>query len=239
MPRIARRWRGPSAPVRRSIRLARGTLRALRLWRKYRDATMVPRRRFVANLLVVEAALGTAPAGAAIVECGTWRGGMAAAMAEMGGGRPSLFFDSFEGLPPAREIDGDRAVGWQAGKHGDNHDNCRASYEDFTATLRRTGLPASTFHIHRGYFEAVFPTIAPPPIAVLRIDADWYDSTMACLDKLWPAVVPGGVAIIDDYGVFDGCTRAVHEYLARSGSGDFIAETAFGGVTFIRKGARR
>lgn len=235
--RAARRWR---SSLRRGVRLTHWTMQALRLWRKYRDATMVPRRRFVANLLVVDEALRATPATSVLVECGTWRGGMAAAMAELGGNsRHSWFFDSFDGLPPAAPIDGARANEWQAGKHGNNHDNCRASLDEFMATMSRAGLPASLVHVHRGAFDDVFPAIAIPPIGVLRIDVDWHASTLACLEKFWPSVVPGGVAIIDDYGVFDGCTRAVHEYLARTGEYAFIAETAFGGVSYIRKGARR
>ena len=40
---------------------------------------------------------------AAIVECGCWKGGMSAALIEIGGfQRDYYFFDSFEGLPPRR-----------------------------------------------------------------------------------------------------------------------------------------
>ena len=50
-----------------------------------------------------------------VVECGVWRGGMSAGMAEVLGVERNYFlFDSFEGLPPAREdLDGTAAVAWQ------------------------------------------------------------------------------------------------------------------------------
>ena len=37
---------------------------------------------------------------------------------------------------------------------------------------------------------------------------------MICLAALLPRVMTGGVVIIDDYGTWDGCTRAVHDYLS-------------------------
>ena len=37
---------------------------------------------------------------------------------------------------------------------------------------------------------------------------------LLCLNELVPQVVDGGVVILDDYYTWDGCPRAVHEYLA-------------------------
>jgi O-methyltransferase len=49
---------------------------------------------------------------------------------------------------------------------------------------------------------------------VLRLDGDFYDSTKICLETLYDQVVWGGIVIIDDYGVFPGCRRAVDEFIA-------------------------
>jgi hypothetical protein len=51
------------------------------------------------------------------------------------------------------------------------------------------------------------------PIALLRLDGDWYDSTRCCLEILYESVVSGGVVIIDDYGHWKGCKTAVDEFL--------------------------
>ena len=51
---------------------------------------------------------------------------------------------------------------------------------------------------------------------MLRLDGDWYDSTMQCLEALVPLVAEGGTIIIDDYYAWDGCARAVHDYLSRN-----------------------
>jgi O-methyltransferase len=48
----------------------------------------------------------------------------------------------------------------------------------------------------------------------LRLDADWYDSTKEILQHLAPRVVASGLIIVDDYYVFQGCTRAINEFAA-------------------------
>src|SRR5262245_48397715 len=74
------------------------------IYRKYRDFTMCPRSAYVANLTL---AYRYAHVQGSVVECGTWRGGMIAGIAELlGGGRTYHLFDSFEGLPRSRAIDG-------------------------------------------------------------------------------------------------------------------------------------
>ena len=131
---------------------------------------------------------------AAIVECGCWKGGMSAALIEIGGfQRDYYFFDSFEGLPPAKAIDGRAALAWYADTASPSYrDNCTASIDDFRRTVRRTGRPEFRIHVFKGFFEQTFPSFTPPPIAVLRLDADWYDSTMECLRKFWDFVLSGG-----------------------------------------------
>jgi O-methyltransferase len=67
----------------------------------------------------------------------------------------------------------------------------------------------------QGWFSDTLPSFVPrEPIAVLRLDGDWYESTMTCLVNLYDHVVEGGLIIFDDYYIYDGCSRAVHEFLA-------------------------
>ena len=89
-------------------------LRFRRLYAKYRPFTMIRPDDFAANLRVAHSVLQATPG--AVVECGTWRGGMSAALIEIGGpDRDYHFFDSFQGLPPAREsVDGRAAIDWQS-----------------------------------------------------------------------------------------------------------------------------
>lgn len=227
----------------RIIRKLRKDIRKIALQRvfyRFRRQTMVPRRRFVENLVLVETALRT-PAldGGCIVECGTWRGGMAAALVLVGGkGRDYFFFDSFEGLPPAKENDGERAIAWQADKTAaDYYDNCAASLEEFLDLITTVSPAGDNIHTIKGFFDATLPDFAPPPIAVLRLDGDWYDSTMICLETLWPHVLDGGLVIIDDYYYWDGCTRAVHDFLSRHDLPERIRQSP-AGTYYIIRGSR-
>ena len=62
--------------------------------------------------------------------------------------------------------------------------------------------------------EETIPKLIPERIALLRLDTDWYESTKHELEYLYPLLAPGGILIIDDYGHWDGCRKAVDEYFS-------------------------
>ncbi|MBP5858896.1 class I SAM-dependent methyltransferase [Marivibrio halodurans] len=200
---------------------------------------MVPRRRYVANIELCEQALARTPAlsDGAYVECGTWRGGMSFGIATALPALSALyFFDSFQGLPPTTERDGERAREIEAGE-GFWHDNNTASETEFRENIRRFGLEPRTRGIHQGWFSDTLPGFVPDrPIAILRMDGDWYDSTMTILDALYDHVAPGGLILIDDYYDWEGCSRAVHDFLAKRGLPDHIRQHPDCPVAYILKG---
>ena len=162
-----------------------------RQFRKLRPYTMIHNRPFRENLLLAKRALlNPALNGGAIVECGTWKGGMAAALVEIGGPhRAYYFFDSFQGLPTAEAIDGKSAKDYQANtKDPEYFDNCRASIDDLKSALSLVTDRTDHIRIIPGFFEDSFKEFKPPQIAVLRLDGDWYSSTMICLQKFWDHV---------------------------------------------------
>jgi O-methyltransferase len=183
------------------------------IYRKYRAYTMIHEALYVDNL---ELCAKSAATPGCVVECGVWRGGMSAGMAEvLGADRQYFLFDSFEGLPPAREnLDGAAAVAWQSNtKSPTYYNNCSAEEAEAGAAMKLSG--ATSFSLIKGWFNETLPRFDPPSgIAVLRLDGDWYDSTRACLENLYPHVAPGGLVIVDDYYSWDGCARAVNEFLA-------------------------
>ena len=123
-------------------------------------------------------------------------------------------FDSFEGLPPAKEIDGPAALAWQADtKSAGYFDNCTASEQEARAAMALSR--AKDYQIVKGWFRETLPRVnMPEPIALLRMDGDWYESTKCILDNLAPSVARGGLIIVDDYYLWDGCTQAVNEAAA-------------------------
>jgi hypothetical protein len=104
----------------------------LRRWRRiyseFREFTMIPETAFLDNLQLAETVRNVP---GSVVECGVWRGGMSAGLCRvLGSGRAYHLFDSFQGLPPAQQIDGTAAIRWQQDKSSPNyHDNCAAPAE--------------------------------------------------------------------------------------------------------------
>lgn len=177
---------------------------------RFRPFTMVPETAYVENL-ALGALVKDIPGD--VVECGVWRGGMIGGIATvLGNSRKYWLFDSFEGLPPAREIDGIAALEWQSDTQGRNYyDNCSAEEGFARQAMRLSGCDDVEFV--KGWFKDTVHQAPVSRIALLRLDGDWYDSTITCLEAFYSRVANGGVTIIDDYYQWDGCSRAVHSTL--------------------------
>ena len=183
-----------------------------RLHAKYRELSMVPTEIFVDNL---ELCGRFHEIDGDYVECGVWRGGMSGAIAEVLGPNKHIhLFDSFEGLPDAKPIDGKEAIQWQRDVHSPTYyDNCKAEEDFAIQAMHLAGH--KNYTLHKGWFNETTPKFQNHKIAILRLDGDWYDSVFSCLENLFPKVVDGGLIIIDDYTTWDGCTKAVHDYLSK------------------------
>lgn len=183
------------------------------IYEKYKQFTMIPIEVYVDNLLLCN---NINSIDGCIVECGVWRGGMIAGIYDyIKEKRKCFLFDSFEGLPLVKENDGEAAKIWQTTNDGVGLDNCKA---EISFAEKAMELANSKKHnIIQGWFEDTIPNIKiEQPIAILRLDGDWYDSTMICLENLYPSVVENGLIIIDDYYAWDGCARAIHDYLSKN-----------------------
>ena len=193
-----------------------------RLFRKYSKYTMTSQGRFVANL---ELCARFKHLDGDYVECGVWKGGMSAAIAETIGKEKMVhLFDSFEGLPLAKEVDGEAALTWQKDVNSPNYfDNCTAE-EKFVIEAMQFAAHKN-YRIYKGWFDQTLPAFSSTRISILRLDGDWYDSIMVSLKYLYPMVVENGLIILDDYPYWTGCSRAVHKYLADIGSSSRIHET--------------
>jgi O-methyltransferase len=220
--------------LRRNAQLVRSALRTVhyhRVYQRFRKYTMIPRPNFVRNL---QLARRVSYLPGSVVECGVWRGGMTAGLSMvMGSHRPYYLCDSFEGLPPARDIDGAAAIRWQRDTESPGyHDNCTADERYAAEAMSVAGV--RTFQLVKGWFDKTLPTLhVDEPIALLRLDGDWYDSTMVCLESLFDKVVVDGLILIDDYYTWDGCSRAVHDFLSKRSAVERLQE--YGGVCFMRK----
>lgn len=157
------------------------------------------------------------------IECGVWRGGAAIMMqavlnANNATDTRSLWLaDSFEGLPAptATADDGYDVSGYDYLSVGE-----KVVLENF----ERFGLLKANVKPIRGWFENTLPVAPIEKIALLRADADLYSSTIDIFDNLYHKVVPGGFIIVDDYGNWEPCRKAVTDFRTKHGITEEIIE---------------
>ena len=166
----------------------------------------------------------------AFAECGVWRGGSVLAMVltlqELGlDDRDIHLYDTFEGMTEPTEldtspVDAPALETWKQARERDERPwqemfgNHVYDERNVRELLTGTGYPAERIHVVKGPVEDTIPSAAPPQLALLRLDTDWYESTRHELEHLYPRLVDGGVLIIDDYGHWQGARKAVDEYIA-------------------------
>ncbi len=156
------------------------------------------------------------------VECGVWKGGSAlmAGLAlrhfDPAGVRRQLWlYDTFTGMtaPTAADVD---VLGVAAQDYLDRYADdgrwCHAAQDGVGGMLRAHGFGADDARLVAGDVLQTLRHTAPDAIAILRLDTDWYESTLAELQVLYPRLATGGVLIVDDYGHWAGARQAVDEY---------------------------
>lgn len=158
------------------------------------------------------------------MECGVWRGGAAIFMAgilaaygdaegEYWADQRSVWVaDSFQGLPAPN------AVQFPADLSDKHHEQKRLAIPqaEVKANFKRYGLLDDRVKFLPGFFKDSLPGPVKQ-LALLRIDADMYESTWQCLDKMYPLLSPGGFVIIDDYHAIKQAQLATDAYRKREG----------------------
>ena len=78
--------------------------------------------------------------------------------------------------------------------------------------INKTNISLDRIKYVKGLVEETLSKDKPKKISLLRLDTDFYESTKIELEELYPLLEIGGVIIIDDYGHWKGCKKAVDEY---------------------------
>lgn len=180
-----------------------------------------------------------------IVECGVWRGGSSMAIAltllqEQTSSKNLYLFDTYEGMTSPTEEDR-----LEDGTHASdilNADQNKSglvwavsSIKDVMHNMRSTGYPENKIRYVKGPVESTIPKNAPnEPIALLRLDTDWYESTKHELIYLFPKLADGGILIIDDYGHWQGARKAVDEFLGSLSKEYFLHRIDYTGRLLIK-----
>lgn len=208
------------------------------------DVTMTSPERLWCLIEAVRA-LEAADVPGDFAECGVWRGGSVMAMAQqlvaLGRTQRRIWlYDTFAGMtdPTAKDVDhaGQSAAELLRSTQVGDGDNvwAFASRPDVEANLARTGYPMAQFTLVEGDVVHTLTEHAPERIALLRLDTDWYESTRACLEVLYPRLVPGGICILDDYGHWDGARSAVDEFFEQHPPRPFLQPIDFSGRVFVK-----
>ncbi|MDP4285616.1 MAG: TylF/MycF/NovP-related O-methyltransferase [Bacteroidota bacterium] len=193
------------------------------------------------------------------VECGVWKGGavgvMAIANMKFGKQRRNLhLFDAFDDLcEPDPQIDGKKAL-------SDMKRLAHIKESELTGALKPVkgvydsygghgtinicnnllvndiGYNRENIIYHQGWFQDTLPKDADKinKIAILRLDGDWYESIKVCLEYLFDKVEKGGIIVIDDYGYYEGCTKAVDEFLLKRNIKTFLSYSNIGCRYFVK-----
>jgi len=171
-----------------------------------------------------------------VVEIGVFTGGAMLAMmraAEDGPVRDFYLYDTYEGMTAPSDCDRDMndtpasllldlvpAV------------RCVSHLEEVRANIE-TNTRIDPSHIHYVVGDVMKTTVFPEQIAVLRLDTDFYESTAFELANFYDRVSSGGYVIVDDYGHWKGCKKAVDEFLAAHPEITLV-HTDYTGVFFVK-----
>ncbi len=170
-----------------------------------------------------------------LIEAGVWRGGasimMRAVLAAYGvDDRLVWLADSFCGLPPPNP----ERYPDDEGMHFEGFADLAVPLDVVKGNFERYGLLDDRVRFVAGLFAQTLSGIPSSQFAVIRLDGDLYESTIDSLNALYPKLVPGGFAVIDDYGVYPACRAAVNDYRERHCIVEAIHEIDWAGA-FWRK----
>lgn len=163
-----------------------------------------------------------------LIETGVWRGGatifMRAILKVYGvTDRRVWVADSFEGLPePDPERFPIESKFYRDPLMNEFYKNFAASLPDVKRNFAAYGLLDNQVEFLHGWFKDTLPQAPIAKLAVMRLDGDYYESTMDALTNLYDKLSVGGYVVIDDYGqdAWTNCRQAVDEFRSRHGITD-------------------
>ena len=162
------------------------------------------------------------------VECGVWRGGniiLLKNILEQHKIKKNVYgFDTFQGMtePTRHDVDTENNSASILMKKTNKNDQefsiwAYSSLEKTKKNIYKNIKSKKNLKLIQGKVEdtLVIKENVPKKISLLRLDTDWYESTKIELEILYPLLQKGGILIIDDYGHFKGCRKAVDEYFSK------------------------
>ena len=155
----------------------------------------------------------------AIVECGVFKGASFSIFAifrelfENSYSRKIIGFDIF-GKFPETNFDPDKVV---RDKFIQNAGENSISEEHLIKVLENKKCSQNVELVSGDIVKTVPLYVQEHPelkVSLLNLDTDIYEPAVAILENLWPKIIPGGILVLDDYGVFPGETKAVDDFFS-------------------------
>ena len=210
--------------------------------------TMIGERRLANVQFCVEAVLREGVPGD-FIETGVWRGGtvilMRGILKAYGDPPNRLVFaaDSFQGLPTANAADYPADAPYErllpmaevTRRPGGLVPSLLAvPKSEVQRNFELYGLFDDRVRFLEGWFRDTLPTVRDRAWAVIRLDGDFYESTMDALVNLYPRLSAGGFLIVDDFAI-PACRRAVEDYRKEHGIREPLQTVDWSGVYWRRE----
>jgi len=185
-----------------------------------------------------------------LVECGVFMGGSSMMMAlcmkshqkDLHDKKKLWLYDTFAGMANVSKYD-ENILNQKATEELFNLKK-RENSKDIWAysplsyvkkNMENTGLNLNDIKYVIGLVEDTLEEKSPSKISVLRLDTDFYESTKKELEILFPKLQVGGIIIVDDYGHWKGCKKAVDEYF-KDKKNIFFQQVDYSGIIGVKTG---
>ena len=196
----------------------------LSIWEKVKDFTMISPERGYSIFKSVEYIVENEIPGD-FAECGVWKGGscmlFAYSLQYFGINSIKIYmYDTYRGMTEPDENDCIASTGeniydrWVKSRDNKGMNMWASPLDEVKANMMSTGYPENSVVFVEGDVIETLKNTLPDTVSLLRLDTDWYESTKAELEHLYPLLSSGGTLIIDDYGHFTGSKKAVDEYFS-------------------------
>lgn len=161
--------------------------------------------------------------GGRYMEAGVAMGGSALVIAAMKPKGASLdLYDVFEILPPPTEQDGEKSrIIYDKFINGGVTDLTSTNYigasENLLAFVKtifeKMGIDPGDYNINfvKGLFEETLKV--RDTISFCHVDCDWYHSVTHVIQEIANNMALNGLIVFDDYNSFEGCKKAVDDWL--------------------------
>lgn len=144
-----------------------------------------------------------------VMEAGVFKGGtsifMAGVLRVLGDRTRRVYVaDSFAGIPPVSDE-------YKADAIHKGTENLLPLYgkDQVYDNFYQFNLADARVVFLEGWFRDTLAAAGVEQLSLLRIDGDLFESTWDVLTYMYPKLVVGGFVVVDDYGDWEGCRKAV------------------------------